>query len=97
MISDTAIRARMAERPGLGFIQARNELLGEQHMQRLSRRQHAERIKLLHDEADAVAQFEREIQPLIETMRKHFEAEDEHLLSMHPGAPAGIDRTMVES
>ena len=33
------------------------------------------------------AQFRLDIAPLIEALRKHLEAEDEALLSMHPGNP----------
>jgi|GEM_PF-5177546 len=38
LISEAAIAARMAENPGLGGVQARNELLAERHMQRLAQR-----------------------------------------------------------
>lgn len=31
-------------------------------------------------------EFRRDITPLIEAMRKHFEAEDALFLAMHPGA-----------
>ena len=43
--------------------------------------------KIVAHEIDAVALFERAVQPLIERMRSHFEAQDDALLAMHPGVP----------
>lgn len=40
--------------------------------------------KSVRDEMDA---FRADLAPLLERMRKQFEAEDEALLAMHPGYP----------